>query len=286
MSSRKGPSPYHAIASLRVQPGTLQTQLFFQPTKSHGLSPLDDFIGNVDQLNKLASSHSAFPNDFSPLLLLGYMSAVESYARRLVVSVIQLDEVARRKSASKNLLYGATLCAAGAEEYADALLEGVSFAGRKGIQDTFKEFLGLNVGGSLDDRLRDYQEICELRHCCVHRFGRLGAKNAVALGIDAHAKQLGHEFRTDLTGFEDIASRLRNFVKGLNNTAWEELMHRTALNKGDNGSKLYPVDWSWNWRSDQKRFTSYWRIFATTKDSIPSSRPFQMYETFRNHHRK
>lgn len=280
------PSPYHTIAALKPHTGALKTSSFFEPSQASQLSPLDDFIANVDQLNLLAATQTQFPKDFSALLLLGYMSAVESYMRRLVGAVVQVDEVARRKSASKSLIYGASLCSAGADDYADALLDAVSFAGRVGIVDACKDFLGLKgFAAAVEGPLQDYQEICELRHCCVHRFGRLGAKNAVALGIDEHAGRLGYEFRTDLAGFEEIASRLRNFVKGLNNTVWERIMERTARNRDDKGEPLYSVEWAWKWPTDRRRFKAYWDVFAARTDSIPSPEPFAMYETFRSHHR-
>ena len=42
----------------------------------------------------------------------------------------------------------------------------------------------------VDDILGHFSKVCQLRHCIVHRFGRLGSKNMIELGLTEHKNYL------------------------------------------------------------------------------------------------
>ncbi len=290
MSNRGGPSgapDFGAITLLSQQQTVLDAgSLFVQRVPKASLSAVDDFIENTNKLNLLVSRQENLERHFSSLILLGYVSAVESYIRKLVVGVLGVDEVAQRKAADLPIPYGASLCSTDPVDFAEALLETSSLASHKQVVDALKNYLGVSQAGArLEKQLSEYDSICHARHCCVHRFGRLGVRNAIALGLDAHGKKVGGPFAMSTEQFDDVAQRLRTFVKAVNNVVWEELLKRTATNKDDRGNRLYQKDWMWNWNSDKKRFTAYWKVFASEKDSVPSRAAFDIYQVFRDHYR-
>ena len=277
---------YASITALSTIGPALQTHLLFsQEPAQVGLSPIDEFIENTNALNTLAARAASVTRELSSLLLLGYMSAMESYFRALIRELINVDEVAKRCAEPQLVTYGAAVSHK-VELLAEALLEGVSFASRTAVTDALKAFLGLkNLANEMGSLLDEYQKICELRHCCVHRFGKLGAKNAIALGLANHRECLERPLSLDNSSFQEMAVRLRTFAKSVNNVVCMRVLERTAENRDDHGAPLYSVSWTWNARQDHKRFTGYYRIFASAKDSIPSPSVTDVYESFRRTHK-
>ena len=275
---------YGNITSLTNVPDALETHLLFSGAVTRSaLSPIDEFISNTDALNALALRANPLPRELSTLLLLGYMSAVESFVRSLIRAVVNLDEVAMKCAEPKLVPFGAALHHA-PEMLAEALLEGHSFSSKQNVVDALKDYLGIKqIANEMAKMLDEYQTICELRHCCVHRFGKLGAKNAIALGLANHRACLEQPLSLDSASFQELALRLRTFAKGLNNIVFSKILERTATNKNDNGGgPLYTETWSWSYRRDRKRFVAYYRVFASTRDAIPSPPERELYELFRN----
>lgn len=71
---------------------------------------------------------------------------------------------------------------------AESLMEDFNFSSAENIRNALKIFAGIKGArpSEIERALNDYQKICEMRHCCVHRFGKLGSKNAIKLGIETH----------------------------------------------------------------------------------------------------
>lgn len=272
-----------AVLSPFVAP--LQTPTLFLVTPKSHLSPLDELIENTNRLNALAAQQQQFTRELGALLLLGHTSAVESFIRSLICAVIELDEVARKRSEPHLLPFGAAMSHE-RERMAEALLEGISFASRSNVVDGLKDFLGVSdTARTIGPILDEFQRICELRHCCVHRFGKLGAKNAIALGLHEHKGVLEAPLNLSRASIDEIALRLRTFAKSLNNVVCERVMDRTVRNKDDHGRQLYSSNWTWNWQRDRRRFTAYYRIFATALDSIRTQDARVVYDDFRSEFR-
>ena len=73
----------------------------------------------------------------------------------------------------------------------EALLEGYSFSGPQKHRRGAQGVCDIEVKGSeMDEAIEQFARICELRHCCVHVGGRLGSRNAIRLGLDAHGTLL------------------------------------------------------------------------------------------------
>lgn len=261
---------YAAITSIQSSVSSFDTASLFDQTYVETiLSPIDQFIENANAVNLLYLSMPSVPHALGRLALLGYMSAVESYLRAVLRGIVNLDEYAARLVEPMSIPYGAALHLKQGM-LAEALLEEFSFAGSEAVKDAIKVFAGVkgHRSAEVDKALGEYQKICEMRHCCVHRFGKLGAKNAIRLGLSSHGKMLEKPLVLSQQALENIALTLRSFVKVVNNHLFRSIMERTVTNKNESGAeKLYRQDWTWIYKADRPRFIRYYKLFATVKDS-------------------
>ncbi|WP_426181845.1 hypothetical protein [Rhizorhabdus sp. FW153] len=162
----------------------------------------------------------------------------------------------------------------------EALLEGYSFSSAKNIADALDEVLGIQLKGSeVQAVMGDFSRICELRHCCVHRGGRLGSRNAIKLGLDAHGQLLERPFRPSVDDLQDIADTLRTFVKTFNNFLFATVLERTVRHGGATVPEV-PWTWRWDWAQDKRHFAPYYRIFASQADVPPSPSLRRAYTSF------
>lgn len=287
---KNNPSPdnlnreYFELCHIEAITSPFKTNTIFDE-KHHDddLSPIDLFIKNTAQLHILKISEN--DHVLSNLLLLGYVSAAESYLRSLIRRLVSCDEYIQSIVAEKNVSYAAAFHHK-KELLPEALLEDFSFANPYNIFETLKDLIGMKGArpAAMMSPSNEFRKICELRHCCVHRFGKLGSKNAVRLGLDDHHKFLEKPLKLSSQHMEEIAFIVDNFVKSVNNVVYKYVMDRTAKNKNGeaNGEKIYKSDWSWDFESDAERFQKYYSIFATTLDTIPSISLDDAYRLFKD----
>ena len=195
---------------------------------------------------------------FMDLVLLGYVSSVEGYMRQLIRELVNLDKTVRSNCELLPINFGATYYQSH-DMFPEALMEGISFASSNNIKKTCKDFLGVvfgNLKNNLDLKkaLNDFESVCQIRHCVVHRFGKVGATNAIKLGMheesfkDCLEKPLKMNFET----IQKASKVTLNLVKEINQFIFEEIMKRLA--KDDNF-------WTWDFRKDKKLFTKYMSVF-------------------------
>lgn len=91
----------------------------------------------------------------------------------------------------------------------------------------------------------------------MHRFGRLGASNALALGIQNHRELLEKPLLLDYLSLQTAISISTNLVKTINNFLFNEIISRLPDNT-----------WQGTYAKDKKQFLLYYRIFA---DSVSST---------------
>lgn len=275
---------YAAITTIQSSVASFETaSLFDEAYVETILSPIDQFIENANAVNLLYLRMTSVPHALGRLALLGYMSAVESYLRAVLRGIVNLDEYAARLVEPMSIPYGAALHLKQGM-LAEALLEEFSFAGSDNVKEAIKLFAGVKGQrpAEVDKVLGEYQKICEMRHCCVHRFGKLGAKNAIRLGLASHGKRLEKPLVLSQQALENIALTLRSFVKVINNHLFRSIMERTVINKNDSGTeKLYRRDWVWVYKTDRPRFIRYYKLFATVKDSNVSPPASDLYASLK-----
>jgi hypothetical protein len=167
-------------------------------------------------------------------------------------------------------------------------MEGTSLADRDNLKKTFEKFLNVQIEEDLKGPLVDqFRIVCHLRHCCVHRFGRLGSQNALGMGLIDSPNLLEKNIMLDVTSLTCTAEVLRTFAKVLNNALFKRVLVRTAMPDGgrrQNDAFQHSQRWSWNLTKDRKRFAEYYGLFATQEDSIRSPSLKEVYERFRSAH--
>lgn len=234
-------------------------------------SPIDSCFEKMNNLNLIHirfSSIAGISTDVvgtqNNLILLGYISAVESYLREIIRKLIMLDKASRISSQEQQLNYGAAINYP-SNLLPEALMERSSYASKTNIKDALKTFIGLKGqhANELDKALDEFEKICHLRHCVVHRFGKLGSSNAMKFGLDTHIECLEKPLSLDVGKLYNIYQICENTVLVLNHYLYTNIMKRTV-------EPDYSF-WQWDLRKDRNNFAKYYNLFASTIKGESSS---------------
>jgi hypothetical protein len=232
-------------------------------TESHK-SPIDSCFEKVNNLNLIYVKFSTLPqltqniiDTQNNLILLGYISAVESYLREIIRKLIILDKASRISSEEQQLNYGAAINYT-PDMLPEALLERSSYASKSNIIESFKTFLGLkgHTPPELNETLDEFEKICHFRHCVVHRFGKLGSSNAIKFGLDKHSECLEKPLKLDSNKLFSIHQVCENTVLVINNHLFKRTLERTV--------EPEYLNWQWDFRKDKRKFTQYYNLFVST----------------------
>ncbi len=282
---------HKSITAISSVADIIKTNNLFSGEKLNSLSSsIDQFIANTEFINTiyLKLGYEQNPPKIMPelgaLAVLGYMSAVEGYFRALIRNLISIDEHVGLLVEPMMISYAA------ARHHSrsllpEALTENMSFAGGFTISETLRKIIGITaqLPKEVQVSVSEFEKICEIRHCCVHRFGRLGSKNAINLGFSEHSKLLETPFNPSIEDLQLIGLTLRNFVKCMNNFIFQSLVERIAVSaySTDSQKAIYKKSWSGNWSSDKVRFTRYYNAFASKNDNPPSPDAKSIYSSLR-----
>lgn len=248
-------------------------------------SPIDNCIEKLDQLNlihtqysTIATSTGNLPTVYN-LVLLGYISAIESYIREVIRKIIILDKFSKLACEIEEISYGAAL------NYPihllpEVILEKASFASKKNIIDAFKKFLGLegHQPAELLSTLDEFEKICHLRHCIVHRFGKLGSQNAIKFGLDSHSNLVEKPIKFDISMVFNLSIICNNTVLVINKFLYNKILQRTASK--DNNI------WHWDLRKDRKKFNNYYSLFLSSKKPHATSNLNDAYNKLKKYHQE
>lgn len=274
--------------------GKLDTENWFDPNHVTSVqSPVDEFRSNLAQINVLyLGAHAR--GDYTPMLgslvYLGMVSAAEGYFRSLLRRLILVDEACRHNASSRTLTYGAALHHA-EDLLPEALLEGVSLANTKNVATELKTLCNIsqmskdgNVPATLERLFNNFESICQVRHCGIHRFGKLGSQQALRLGMDKHKPLLEKPLALTVQQLQEIAEALEALIRAVNSYCFADILKRTytAGPTGKEKAKLYQDTWQLDWIQDQERFNEYYDIFASLGGSQPSDPASNMYAAFMN----
>lgn len=274
--------------------GKLDTENWFNSTHVTTIqSPVDEFRSNLAQINVLYLGADA-RGDYMPMLgslvYLGMVSAAEGYFRSLLRRLILIDEACRHNASSRTLTYGAALHHT-EDLLPEALLEGISLANTKNVATELKTLCNIsqmskegNVPVALERLFKNFESICQVRHCGIHRFGKLGSQQALRLGMDKHKPLLEKPLALTVQQLQEIAEALEALIRAVNSYCFADILKRTysAGPTGKDKAKLYQKNWQLDWIQDQMRFTEYYDIFASVGGSQPSDSVENMYAAFIN----
>ncbi len=234
-------------------------------------SAIDQFLERLHSINRLSPQPLQFDALQGQLVLLGVIAAVESYLRTLFRKIICVDALSKECAYKRDISYAAAIHM-DRDMLPEAILERISFISQQSIVDAIRDILGIKgaVPNVVESSIKDYVRICHLRHCAVHRFGRLGASNAVALGIDDHKELLEKPLALSYTSLQTSILICTNLVKTINNHLFNELL-----------SRIPQGEWTGYFSSDKKLFKLYYDLFADSISSQGSSPPLKhMYDLF------
>lgn len=195
-------------------------------------------------------------NKLSNLVLLGFISSVESYCRCLIRKLLLVDLESKRQSYSCLLTYGAALHH-DRVLLPEALIEDASFSCAKNIKETIKSVTGINLNNlqkfpALSSAFDNFDFVCQLRHCVVHRSGLLGSKNALALGFDEFRSYLEKPIKLDFSVIQEAATVCNTLVKELNDKMFSDILVRSTSF----------INWNGDLRTDKVNFDPYFFIFS------------------------
>ncbi len=227
-----------------------------------------------DTYNKILS-YINDPMNISPvlanLIVLGHISAVESYFREILRKIIIIDSVAQHSCREKMLSYGAAITHK-KDALPDALLESISFSSAHNIHESLKEYIGIKgvLPSGLSEALSEYSKVCHLRHCIVHRFGKLGINNAMKLDWEKHKSHVDKPIKIDYVALQEISQICSNIVKEVNNYLWNMIMMRQIADyDGNVFKKKSSVEWKWQWNKDRIKFKKNFDVFYSNLASPP-----------------
>lgn len=297
VNKHKKPKPYFKVngntSSIQIDTSTL-----FNNSQDFSESPIDSYIqrnkyflmklGHIERAGIITDSNL---NDIAiyNLFLLGLVSNVESYFRRIIREVILTDQIAYEKCLDQSLTYAAAIHHK-ENLLPEALLEHCSFISFENIKSTVNTFLGISFGGqSIEETevkscIRLFEQLCQLRHCIVHRAGLLGSINAIKLGLNSHKSFFEKPICLDLAFIQEASTICLNCVKSFNTFIFNALLVRYI-----NNSKSTI---SWNYTTDKKWFTKYYKLFTSEEintdlisqgDNIYTAK--QIYDSLRDFHR-
>jgi len=259
-----------AMCVAGVNPSLDTHSLFDSSYREPKISAIDEFSVRVRALNVLAPRPDQFDASQGQLVLLGVIAAVESYLRTLFRRLIYFDPGCQDAVQKRDVTYGAAIHLE-PELLPEALLERISFISKENIEKAIKELLGI-PGGLPPDVVtvtEDYVRICQLRHCAVHRFGKLGASNAISLGLSLHGALMEKPLRLDYSALQSAIAICSGFVKSLNNFLFNAIL-----------SRVPDGTWSGNYQDDRPKFIAYYSLFADKKSATKSPPPKSVYSLF------
>lgn len=261
----------NSIPFFKVNGNTISIQLntssLFNHSPSFDASPIDIYIkrnkyflvklGDIER-NNIIRNQESDDIDIYNLFLLGLVSNVESYFRGIIRQIILNDYISYNRCLEESLSYAAAIHHTN-DLLPEALLEHCSFISVENIKTTVSTFTGLSFGSTTPENLEvqncisQFEQLCQLRHCIVHRAGLLGSKNAIKLGIDTHKSFFEKPICLDLNFIQEASTICLNCVKSFNNFAFNSLIRRYVDKKK---SEII-----WNYTTDKKWFNKYYKIF-------------------------
>lgn len=251
-------------------PVLLTQQMFDSHYRESVDSPIDEFLTRLQSINKLAPQPGNFDTYQGQLVLLGVIAAVESYFRTLFRRLIDFDADCQASVQRKDVSYGAAIHLP-KELLPEAILERVSFTSLSNIAEALKDLLAVKgaLPPELEVALKDYTRVCQLRHCAVHRFGKLGVSNAISLGLTEHKSLLEKPLKFDYAALQNTIAISTGLVKTINNFLFNEMI-----------SRLPEKSWSGQYAKDKPLFIAYYKLFSDKVSSNRSAQPNKLYLQF------
>ena len=217
--------------------------------------PIDHFFETERELIRLCTPQQIKDTPIiGGLTLLGSFSAVESFLREMIRKIISVDEFSQKVCEGQPLTYGAARIH-DIQMMPEAILENYSFVSVTSIKKALTEMIGVKKGNytkTIRHLFREFSKVCQMRHCVVHRGGRLGTQNAITLGLETHKNRIEKPLKLTYANIQEILQSNNNLVIGLNNFLFGFILERY---------QKAPKGWKWDLRIDKARFKNFVELF-------------------------
>lgn len=239
-------------------------------------SPIDRFFETETELNRLCTPNQIHDTPIiGGLTLLGSFSSVESYIREVIREIILIDRLSQKACESQSLTFGAARVH-NLRMMPEAIMENYSFVSEYNIKEALKNMLGIEKNKYTRDLItlfNSFNSICQMRHCIVHRAGKLGTRNAIALDLESHQNCIEKPLKISYSNVQEILQTNGNLVIGLNNFLFGYIITRYMDS---------PDPWKWDFRKDRKRFIPIYKLFYSDIWSPnPTKSAKEIYNDFR-----
>lgn len=233
---------------------------YIQPSRlPENYSPIDRFYSNTQELLKISTPDFLESNPLiGPLILVGFISATEDYFREIFSRFIYICPIAKDKFTDKKINIASALWC-GKYFMARVAFEDYSFASSNAIIKACKDYIGHDIvcAKNEDSIFKEFDKICELRHCIVHSNSIIAGKNAIKLGLK-NEKNKAIEISIDYSKLQECGLICTCLVTSLNIELFELIVRRWAVE--------WPRLPSWNPKEEYILFKKIWDIFYSEKD--------------------
>lgn len=199
------------------------------------------------------------------LILLGHISAVESFFREIVTKIIFLDHHSFNYCCDKTITYLAANSHS-KKTMPESLLENSSFLSKKEVKDLFKDYVDVNMdtmspSQNLRDLLDEYEKICQIRNAIVHRFSKIGVKNLKKINIHEDKDLIEKKIESNYEFIQKVGTICYNLVIEINNLLADRILLRQVIEFGKILKKRSDLKLTLKWRKDKNTFTKYFELF-------------------------
>lgn len=215
------------------------------------LAPIAEYNLESTKLRRYTTPAS-FDPDLANYILLGQISLAESYFRSIVRRIIIIDRVAHAEVANHKVSYAAAHYLS-KDMIPESLLENTSLASSHNLKETMRNLLGIKGAfNDIEAPISEFGQVCQLRHCIIHRFSYLGSANAAILGIESHGELIEKPIVFTYGLLQDAFQVVDVCVRSVNNFLFTNLVYRMADNN----------EWSWIYNDDWRKFDKYYKTFV------------------------
>ncbi|GMG84000.1 hypothetical protein LNKW23_32140 [Paralimibaculum aggregatum] len=216
------------------------------------VSPVDQYLRSARSLIAYGTDKRLRENDFlGRLLLLGVISASESYFRSILAHCLEMCPVCKKAAGEKSVNLGGALWH-GQSGFSRSAFEHLSFSSADELKKATNGFLGVKLeDAKFRQPLEEYETVCQLRHGIVHNDGILPGRNAVQLGVEGQRKPMA--INVDFAKLQEAAAVIETLVVSVNRELFSVMCKRWAIDWRQG------IDWDEN--EELKLFKNIWAAF-------------------------
>ena len=240
------------------------------PAQAPDESPIDTFFRtNLSLLRIGTSSALTADENLGGILLLGLVSNFEAFIKEILSNLIRLCPFCRKNSSKQTISFGA-FDYYGADNIEASLLERVSIATEGELKKHTEKLTGLRLSGSeLDEAIKLFNQVCQLRHAAVHFRGHLSVLNAIAIAEDSPMDRLALDL--NFGNIQDIGLICTNLAREYNRSLFVGVVDRWITSMAFSGE----------WQNDKCKFNPVFTAFYSRTDGVGPKNAYQSYRLFR-----